>query len=448
LSERVNGVVDTTTYRYDDNGNTIGKTDSTGVTTYTWNDDNRLVQAQIPTTGTVSYTYDSEGIRLSSTVGGTTTQYLVDKNRDYAQVLEERQNGNLTVSYVYGSDLISQERSGTESFYLVDGLGSVVALSNEAGSVTDTYTYQAFGTLDNMTGGTENQYLFAGEQWDESLDEYYLRQRYYEESLGRFLRRDSYEGDIGNPASLHKFIYASNNSISNTDPSGYITRVEIALGLLITSIFANEMLRSSLTFDGFSLDYGLPQPDFFLGVQEMANAGRSVSTWLRTFVSSAIGQTVESSAETARDVLIRNRGRIFGTDETIQGVQSLLRRRGKRVDWLADYGNQGIALIEAKPTISRGYIDDIFSGTDKFSSTLSLMDDAYAVRGKARPTTALVIFGENGSTLSKNAAFTWSSQSARNVPSYLSQSGASIEQLYKDGAPHLVNGMPIYLATP
>ncbi|WP_275414285.1 MULTISPECIES: hypothetical protein [Spirulina sp. CCY15215] len=40
--------------------------------------------------------------------------------------MAEYNNGNLDASYVYGLDLISQERNNVDSYYLVDGLGSNV----------------------------------------------------------------------------------------------------------------------------------------------------------------------------------------------------------------------------------------------------------------------------------------------------------------------------------
>jgi uncharacterized protein RhaS with RHS repeats len=57
-------------------------------------------------------------------------------------------------------------------------------LSDPAGALTDTYQYDAFGNELGRTGVTENNYLFAGEQFDESLHHYYLRARYYDQSVG------------------------------------------------------------------------------------------------------------------------------------------------------------------------------------------------------------------------------------------------------------------------
>ncbi len=63
--------------------------------------------------------------RVSSAAGGSVTEYLVDKNRQYAQVLEENDSGSLTASYVYGDDLISRKQDGEIRYYIYDGHGSV-----------------------------------------------------------------------------------------------------------------------------------------------------------------------------------------------------------------------------------------------------------------------------------------------------------------------------------
>ena len=194
-------------------------------TVYTWNQENRLIGVQTPAGENISYEYDADGVRVSKTVNGVTTEYLVDKNRDYAQVLEERVNDVLAASYVYGLDLISQERGVDDSFYLVDGLGSTRGLTDVGGNVTDIYSYDAFGNLIGVTGGTDNDYLFAAEQFDEDLDQYYLRQRYYDTKIGRFARRDSWEGSINDPVSLHKYLYANGNPVNRIDPSGLATTV-------------------------------------------------------------------------------------------------------------------------------------------------------------------------------------------------------------------------------
>ena len=208
------------TYTYDNNGNMLSKSDGVTTANYTYDYEDRLVSVQ--TNGDVTnYQYDMDGIRVRSETNGVVTSYLVDKKRAYAQVLEERNtNGVLIASYVYGDDLISQNRGGSLYYYCYDGLGSTRALTDGTGNATDTYTYDAFGKLAGRTGNTPNSYLFTGEQYDANVKSYYLRARYYCTDMGRFLTMDPLSGTEYDPRSLHKYAYSYNNPSNYADPSG------------------------------------------------------------------------------------------------------------------------------------------------------------------------------------------------------------------------------------
>ncbi|WP_017659673.1 RHS repeat-associated core domain-containing protein [Baaleninema simplex] len=254
LESTANGVL--TTYEYDDNGNLTSQTTNGKETTYTWDDRNRLVNVNTADGDTVVYEYDDENIRVSSTVNGTKTTYLVDSNRPYAQVLEEYEDENLKVRYVHGLDLISVERDGEVSVYLVDGLGSTRRLTDLNGEVVATYTYDAFGELLDSTGEVENDYLFAGEQFDGELEQYYLRQRFYDAGVGRFTRRDTYEGRIGEPITLHKYLYGNANPVNFVDPSGLsATSINAQLatvavmGILVSAGNASHQIHRLTTTD-------------------------------------------------------------------------------------------------------------------------------------------------------------------------------------------------------
>ncbi|MBI2373534.1 MAG: RHS repeat protein, partial [Deltaproteobacteria bacterium] len=170
---------------YDDNGNTL----TAGATTYSWSPENRLIAAD---TGSqvLAFEYNLDGIRVSKDVDGLATEYVLDANRRYAEVLEERGTSGLQASYVHGQDLMSQERDGTESFYHSDGIGSTRALTNELQSVSDSYAYEAFGKAYGAFGSTTNSYGFTGEQVDEETGLEYLRARYYEPDTGTLLSLD------------------------------------------------------------------------------------------------------------------------------------------------------------------------------------------------------------------------------------------------------------------
>jgi len=207
------------------NGNTYnnnGDTTVAGGITYGYDFRDKLTSA----TGGLAMTYDGDGNRVSQTAGGTTTTFLVDDLNltGYPQVVEELVSGVVQRTYTYGHDLISQNRlvSGTwmPSYHLADGLGSVRTLADVAGSATDSYTYDAFGTAIATTGSTPNRYRFTGEQFDANLGLYYLRARYYNQGGGRFWTRDTAGVIPENPREWNRYVYVANNSVNAVDPSG------------------------------------------------------------------------------------------------------------------------------------------------------------------------------------------------------------------------------------
>jgi RHS repeat-associated protein len=262
LTETLNNQV--TSYSYDNNGNTIARSDLNSQTIYDWNYENRLVKTDTITaneTKTTAYKYNSDGIRVATIANGEETRYLVDAKNLYAQVIEEyRADGNVTASYVYGRDLVSQHQDGSSIYYHVDGLGSTRVLTDFSGNVISTYQYNAFGSLTNSTGSIDNKYLFAGEQYDSNLDAYYLRDRYYDSNIGRFTRRDTYEGDLNNPISLNKYLYANANPVLFIDPSGFIstgigeTSATLNLQSILMSLLAASIAGATLTGDSARRD--------------------------------------------------------------------------------------------------------------------------------------------------------------------------------------------------
>ncbi|MGB0012208.1 MAG: RHS repeat-associated core domain-containing protein [Candidatus Sulfotelmatobacter sp.] len=189
------------------------------------------------TQGLLSMVYDGDGNRVSETVGSTTTKFLVDDKNPtgYTQVIDELVNGSVTKTYAYGLQRISENQlSGstwTPTFYGYDGHGNVRFLTNSAGTITDSYTFDAFGAQIASTGTTPNPYLYSGERFDSSLNLYHLRARYYNMLTGRFETMDpgkegccalhaSQVGNIFDPATLHKYVYAANNPVNRVDPSG------------------------------------------------------------------------------------------------------------------------------------------------------------------------------------------------------------------------------------
>lgn len=89
------------------------------------------------------------------------------------------------------------------------------------------------------TGNVDNKYLFVGEQYDENLGDYYLRARYYDSETGRFTRRDTYEERLGEPLTLHKYLYANGNPVNGIDPTGLFTNTlleQAAIAAIIAAL--------------------------------------------------------------------------------------------------------------------------------------------------------------------------------------------------------------------
>jgi RHS repeat-associated protein len=207
------------TETYDANGNTL----TSDGKTFAYDFENRLKSMN---NGAVTIQYDADGNRVAKTVAGVTTRYLVDdlNPTGLAQVVEEVTGTTTSRFYTYGLQRISENQqisnAWTPSFYGYDGGGTVRLLTDSAGTVTDTYDYDAWGNAVNTTGSTPNVYLYRGEQYDPDLGLYYLRARYFNPLSGRFLTRDPRAAGLRHVRTLHKYLYAYANPVNRTDPSG------------------------------------------------------------------------------------------------------------------------------------------------------------------------------------------------------------------------------------
>ncbi len=232
---------DSTTYEYDNAGNLVRVVGAGKTALYVYNADNKLVKATVQQGNNVvveTYTYDYVGNRTSKTTtinNHVEKLYYLNDNSSLTNVLAEYSaNDDEICYYTVGADLVSQEVNGKVYTYLYDGHGTVRALANENGKITDTYTYDAFGNLISSTGSTANSYRYCGEQFDSTTGLYYLRARYMNPSVGRFISMDTYQGSNADPISLHKYLYANSNPVTYTDPSGfYADNMAAAAGMAI-----------------------------------------------------------------------------------------------------------------------------------------------------------------------------------------------------------------------
>jgi RHS repeat-associated protein/uncharacterized repeat protein (TIGR01451 family) len=200
--------VDGVTYTWDANGNLTND----GVRSYSYDHGNRLTEV---TEGplTTQFAYNGDGARTSQTVGGHTTQYVLDLATTLPVVISDTD-----AVYLYGLDILAQQQA-ERLYYMHDGLGSVRQLVDTTGQIETNYAYDPFG-VPVMGGDGSNPYQFTGEAWDAEVELLYLRARYYQPDVGRFITKDSWAGDLQRPATLDRYVYVANNPVNSLDHTG------------------------------------------------------------------------------------------------------------------------------------------------------------------------------------------------------------------------------------
>ena len=226
-----------------------------GTLSYSYDVLNRLIQVNRVHDGQVigNYTYDTLNRRQSKAIsnGGLTgdipnlTTVFFYQNW---QVMEERyQDFYLTPSrqYVWGQYIDECIQMKTlayagpnnlppgDYYPLQDLLYRTTALTNSSGSIVEAYDYDAYGnTLIFKTAGTDGSWwadnatqanygacdvLYCGYRYDPELQNYHVRNREYNPTLGRWLQRDPI-GFKGGDWNL--YAYVENKSVRYIDARG------------------------------------------------------------------------------------------------------------------------------------------------------------------------------------------------------------------------------------
>jgi len=164
-----------------------------------------------------SYRYDYLGRRIKKTAGGSTTKYCYDGDQVIAEYDDQ---GTLLRSFVYGPGIdepicMIDWVGSAVYYYHFDGLGSVIALSDENGDIVERDSYDVFGEP-NRVSAVGNPYLFTGRRYDPETGLHYYRARYYSPAIGRFLQPDPMHYIDG----LSLYRYVSNNPVNSVDPFG------------------------------------------------------------------------------------------------------------------------------------------------------------------------------------------------------------------------------------
>jgi RHS repeat-associated protein len=201
-------------YSWSPNGDLRSRTEraSGAVTSYDYNAVHQLSAVHLADGSTVDYAYDPLGRRIQRSHGGQVNRFGYDGP---AVHLDLDADNHVTASYTTTGTTAALEiehADGTQLYPLIDGIGSVTALTDSTGAVTGRYRYDSFG---NPAAGNpgEDRYTFTGQSYDRATGLYDLRARQYDPATGRFLSPDPLP-------STNPYPYAANSPTNLTDPYG------------------------------------------------------------------------------------------------------------------------------------------------------------------------------------------------------------------------------------
>ena len=173
---------------------------------YEYDQNNKL--KKVTTADTIAaYSYLPDGRRASKTVNGVKTSHIWDGNN----IVADSQNGILT-KYIRSNKLEQAVTGDNIQNYTVDSRGDVIDFGDA------DYFYDAFGNVQIETN--PNPFGYCGEYFDQETGFIYLRNRYYNPTIGRFTQEDPIRDGS------NWYAYCANNPTSFVDPLGLLISVK------------------------------------------------------------------------------------------------------------------------------------------------------------------------------------------------------------------------------
>jgi len=132
----------------------------------------------------------------------------------------------------------------TTTYYHTDGLGSVVAASDDSGNLLWRKSYAPYG--EQIDGNTDNEPLsYTGKQHDDATGLTYFGARYYDPRIGRFMATDPVHFMESNPVSFNRYAYVNNNPYKYVDPDGKILFLAPIAIFIIKEIAAEGLSQAT-----------------------------------------------------------------------------------------------------------------------------------------------------------------------------------------------------------
>ena len=230
----------------------------------TWTNGRRL--ATISATNdhaALSFTYDSDGLRLTKTVGTEVHKYTWQGSKLIAE-----QYGDTALEFFYDESgtpyalLVRDTASATPTeawyYYVTNLQGDVMQILDASGNNVASYTYNAWGKILNLNNSTSanigdlNPIRYRGYYYDTETGLYYLKSRYYDPEICRFVNADdtSAIGANGDFLGLNLFAYCVNSPVNRIDEGGNISWNKAISGASLVAIGVTACLTAVTVVTG------------------------------------------------------------------------------------------------------------------------------------------------------------------------------------------------------
>ena len=239
-------------YSYDGNGNetagysTIGATSKAISESY----NNRNQTSSITPSGSSAVNFAYTGADSTQRTASGSTSFANEEPSGSSS--NQVQTDFSTVCYLYDptGHLLGEHVTPTSYYYLHNVQGSIIAvITGNGGTVENKYSYDPYGNITSSSTSVANPWQYAGGYYDSSTGLIKFGTRYYNPTIGRWTQQEAKDGGITNPQALNRYVYAADNPINMTDPTGQSnTALEvIAVGFLVVG--------ASLFFGGAALGF-------------------------------------------------------------------------------------------------------------------------------------------------------------------------------------------------
>ena len=239
---------------------TVGNMLTRGDTTYTWTMGRKL--AGVDNGKKTQYFYDHTGARVKKVVDEAVTEYHMAGDL----IASETSNGK-TMWYIYdsGANLLAVNIDGKYYTYVRNIQNDIIALVDASGKTVVNYMYDSWGKLLSITGslkdtvGVQNPFRYRGYYYDNETGMYYLKNRYYDPELRRFISADMVTTATASMETLHNrnlYAYCGENPLMRNDEDGklWVTVVSALVGAVVGGMYSvgTQMIMDGKSFDNIN----------------------------------------------------------------------------------------------------------------------------------------------------------------------------------------------------